>query len=163
MRMSLFFVLAMTLALDPPPAFADRIVGNDGGWDILVSDEYQGCVARAGYRDGTVVTFGVDGVSRERFINFSNRSWNYPTNQNYEVDFDMAGMGRFSGYFHTVLRNNMTTFENGELNDKFISTFQAAAGMSMLVEGKRLTNFSLLGTSAAFNAVFQCENALQRE
>jgi hypothetical protein len=163
MRVSLFFVLAMTLAVDPVPAFADRIVGNDGGWNILVSDAYQGCVARASYRDGTIVTFGVDGISNERFINFSNRAWDYPINQTYQVDFDMAGMGRFSGYFHTVLRDNTTTFENGELGDKFISTFEAAAGMSMLVEGKHLTNFSLLGTSAAFSAVFQCENTLRSE
>lgn len=157
------FFVAMFLVLNPAPTFADQIVGNGGGWDILISDEYRGCVARAGYRDGTVVTFGVDGMSHERFINFSNQNWDYPLNQIYKIDFDMAGMGRFSGYFHTVLRDNKMTFENGELSDKFISTFEAASGMSMLVDGKYLTNFSLLGTSAAFNAVLQCESALPTE
>jgi hypothetical protein len=158
----LCLVAVVSLLLGTAAAFPDQLVGNDGGWGILISDEYHGCVARAGYRDGTIVTFGVDGMSNERFINFSNGRWDFPINQTYRVDFDMSGMGRFSGYFHTVLRDNKTTFENGELGEKFITTFEAAAGMRMLVEGNYLTDFSLLGTSAAFNSVFQCQTTLPR-
>ena len=58
-----------------PEARAEVLFSNEGNWQIVISEEYHGCIARAQYRDGTRVTYGVDAITNSPFINFSNYQW----------------------------------------------------------------------------------------
>lgn len=140
---------------------SDELYADMGNWRIVYSDEYKGCVALAEYNSGTAVTYGVDGMSRSRFINFGNSGWEFPLGQDFKVDFQVPGSAKFTGYFHTVERQGKVAFENGDLTDGFVAAVQGANSMSMFVEGRYLTSFSLYGTNAAFNSVSQCERARQ--
>ena len=139
---------------------ADQYFGERGAWTIRFSDEFKGCVATASYKNGTSFTFGIDGITKNQFMNFSNADWdNFPLNQNYEVRFILGRYNSFNGYFHTVKRNGLPTFENGELSDKFVDAIAGASDMNMQVEGRKLAGFSLQGTRAAFEQVFACQRS----
>jgi hypothetical protein len=141
----------------PPKAKADALFSNEGNWQIVVSDEYHGCIARAQYRDGTRVTYGVDGITNSPFINFSNYQWSeFISGSIVKVEFPVTYSGTFSGYAHVITRGGMPTLELGDIGNNFISAFEAAPGMKMFADGNYLTEFDLTGTSAAFSAVFRC-------
>lgn len=155
-------LFAASLLTEHVTARADELVDRVSGWDIRISDEYHGCVATTAYQDGTRVTFGVDGIIGSKFINFSNLKWDsYPKGSVYEMKFLVLGVGTFSGFSHTIVRDGATTFEIGELGASFIDAFEAADAMRMYVEDHYLTNFDLTGTTAAFGAVVQCQNRWQ--
>jgi hypothetical protein len=138
-------------------AHADFVVDEVRGWQIIVSDEYKGCISAARYRDGTIVRFGFDGLSGAQFLNLSNQAWSaYPTKQNFELRFDFDRAGTFSGYFHTVLRGGWVTFENGELTRVFLDALAASARVRVSVEGRALTSLELSGTRSALSKLNDC-------
>ena len=140
-------------------ARADVLFSNEGNWQIVVSDEYHGCIASAQYRDGTRVTYGVDGITNSPFINFSNYQWTeFVSGSIVKIDFPVIYSGTFSGYAHVITRGGMPTLEMGDIGNNFISAFEAAPGMKMFADGNYLTEFDLSGTSAAVSAVFRCHS-----
>lgn len=165
MRSKLFFLLTFS-SLFSMSTFvnADEMLGEVRGWKIIYSDEYQGCIARGAYQDGTVIIFGYDGISNAQFLSFGNSNWGkFPINQNYKINFDVVGHSIFSGFFHSVLRKNIPTFENGNVTDVFIEAIAAASTMKMFVESDYLTSFSLRGTRAAFQAAIDCQSSRMHE
>lgn len=139
------------------PAYADFVIDEVRGWQIIVSDEYKGCISAARYRDGTVVRFGFDGLSGAQFLNLSNQAWSaYPTKQYFELKFDFDRAGTFSGFFHTVLRGGLVTFENGELTRAFLDAFAASARVRVSIEGRALTSLELSGTRSALSKLNDC-------
>lgn len=139
---------------------ADEILGEVRGWKIIYSDEYRGCIARGSYQDGTVVIFGYDGISNSQFVSFGNQNWSrFPINQNFKINFDVIGHSIFSGYFHSVFRRGVMTFENGSVTDVFIEALAAASTMKMYVEADYISTLSLRGTRAAFQAAIECQSS----
>lgn len=138
---------------------ADEILGDVRGWKIIYSDEYKGCIARGSYQDGTIVIFGYDGISNSQFVSFGNPNWSrFPVNQNYKINFDVIGRSIFSGYFHSVYRRGITTFENGSVTDYFVEALAAASTMKVYIEADYITTLSLRGTRAAFQAAIECQS-----
>jgi hypothetical protein len=143
-------------------AAADTFWKEVRGWRIAHSDEYVGCVASAKYRDGTLVRIGFDGIIRKPFLNFSNSKWSsYPTGRTYEITFDTGRSGRFAGFFHTLLREGVLTFENGGLNDKFLDAVAGAASLNVRSENTLLTGLVLDGSRAALNETQVCQSQFQ--
>jgi hypothetical protein len=139
-------------------AAADSFWKEVRGWRVVFSNEYVGCIATADYRDGTRIRIGFDGVIREPFINFSNRAWSsYATGVTHEITFEAGRGGRFSGYFHTLLRDGVLTFENGGVNGRFLDAFASASAMKIRHEDRLLTGLVLDGSRAALDTVLACQ------
>lgn len=149
---------SLCLSLLASGAVADSFWAEVRGWRVVVSDEYAGCVASANYRGGTLIRIGFDGMIREPFINFSNRDWSaYPIGGAHEISFDAGRSGRFSGYFHMILRDGLPTFENGGVNGKFLDAFAAASAIKIRQDDRLLTGLVLDGSRAALDAVLACQ------
>jgi hypothetical protein len=149
------------------PAFAkaqdvpfNRPWENFPGWSIFVSTVYQGCVAVAAYQDGTTVRFGFDGMVHDYFVNFSNAKWrSYPLGRDYELRFDLGRSNGFNGFFHTIERDGLMSFESGNIKTSFIDTLAAASGIRIFDNEQLIASLSLTGSRRAINSMVECQQS----
>lgn len=143
---------------------SDRSWENFTGWSVFASSEYQGCVALASYQDGTTVRLGYDGISKDYFFNLSNNKWrSYPLKKDFELRFEL-GRGRvLSGFFHTVVRDNLATFEIGNVKGSFLDEIAAASGFRIFEEDNQLASLSLIGSRRALNSMIECQQSAMEQ
>jgi hypothetical protein len=129
-------------------------------WNVFQSSVYKGCVATASYQNGTTVRLGFDGIIKGYFVNFSNHKWSdYEMMKNIELEFVLDGSRSFRGYFHTIQRDRMATFETGGIKMAFLDGL-AAANSFRIREGRtQLAALSLSGSRRALNSMMECERA----
>ena len=139
----------------------DRKWDNFSGWTVFASVEYQGCVALASYQDGTTVRLGYDGIVQDYFFNISNNKWRtYALRKDFELRFEL-GRGRLlSGFFHTELRDNLPTFEIGNVKGSFLDEIAAASGIRIFEEDRQLASLSLIGSRRALNSMVECQQSI---
>jgi hypothetical protein len=162
--LGLFGVMAFNSGLSAQNIDADRPWENFTGWNITVSKEYQGCVAIASYQDGTTVRLGYDGLAKDYFFNFSNIKWRaYPLRTDYEVRFEIGRGRNLSGFFHTVIRENLPTFEIGNVKGSFLDDIANGSGFRIFQENDQLASLSLIGSRRALNSMVECEQSLMHD
>lgn len=143
---------------------SDRTWENFSGWKVFVSVEYQGCLASASYQDGTTVRLGYDGIVRDYFFNISNNKWrSYPLRKDFELNFELSRGRVVSGFFHTVLRDNLVTFEIGNVKESFLEEIAAASGIKIFEEDNQLASLSLIGSRRALNSMVECQQAVMSQ
>ena len=159
--LSLVGIAASSLSVSAQTVASDRPWESFTGWKIYVSTEYQGCVAIVSYQDGTTVRLGYDGIARDYFFNISNMKWrSYPLRKDYELRFEL-GRGRLlSGFFHTVMRDELPTFEIGNVKAGFLDDIAAASGIRIFEEDIQLASLSLVGSRRALNSMVECQQSV---
>jgi hypothetical protein len=135
--------------------------GGAGGWTVLGRlSEYKGCVAQARFVDGTIVRYGHDGISNQKFLNFSNLAWGGGDEGSpHDLTLNFGRNGSFSVEASFRYREGLPTFEIGGLNERFIDVFSAASSLAVLRRGVLLTRrpLSLSGTRKASRILEQCQ------
>jgi len=161
MRMSKFALFAFAIGSVVGSTSALAQYDQVGAWTIMGrSSEYKGCVARARYNDGTILRFGHDSISNQKFLNMSNSIWTGETlNSPQDITMDFGRYGRFSVEATFRQRDGMPTFEIGGLNDGFLDVFSAASSLAIIHKGMLLTRrpLNLAGTRRATRALQQCQ------
>lgn len=127
-------------------------------WTVVQSKIYKGCVASASYQNGTTVRLGFDGIIKGYFVNFSNPKWsNYQLNKVFELEFSLIGSRNFKGFFHTIERERLPTFETGEIKVSFLDALAEARSFRISEEGNQLVTLSLAGSRRALMSMVECQ------
>ncbi len=159
--LGLIGMTAASLSASAQTVMADRSWENLPGWRVIASTEYQGCVAIASYQDGSTVRLGYDGIAKDYFFSISNMKWrSYPLQKDYELRFDLGRGRTLSGFFHTVTRDALPTFEIGNVKGSFLDDIAAASGIRIFEEDIQMASLSLSGSRRALNSMIECQQSI---
>lgn len=141
-----------------PTLTVDKTFGKVAGWSIGYSSSAGGCLAAAGYGDGTTVWFGFTGSANDAYLAFTNPRWrSIEPGQRYDVHLRADGggnwRGSFAGFDHDGTHG---LFETG-LKDKFVEDLAGAGGLTVEWQGRTIASLSLVGSSDALAAVLGCQ------
>jgi S1-C subfamily serine protease len=130
------------------------------GWKIGLSETLRGCLASATYDDKTTVWIGFDGTENQAppYIALTNPDWKFVDPKKvydltFRTDQSRNWRGTFSGF--VISGHGGLVLQNVNVN--FLTSFAAARGMAILLGSRTLTKPNLSGSSAALEAVIECQ------
>jgi serine protease Do len=164
-RIGWLAVAVLAGALPAAPARAqgtltvDERVGEVSGWTIGYSKGFAGCFATAAFTDNTSIWIGY-APKLEFYIAFTNPGWqSVQRGKTYKLSVNTQGRGRWTGEFLGFERTNEKGVIIPALKEKFLIDFAEAGGITVSIDGRRITGLSLAGSRAALRALLNCQTA----
>ncbi len=137
----------------------DERLGEVSGWTVGYSKGFAGCFATAAFTDNTSIWIGYS-PKLEFYIAFTNPGWkSVQTGKTYKLSVNTQGRGRWTGDFLGFERTNEKGVIIPALKEKFLIDFAEAGGITVSIEGRRITGLSLAGSRAALRALLNCQTA----
>ena len=157
------WLLAMVLAALAVPAHAQPSLSlgptsfNVRGWTVGANTNAGGCLAVASYTGDTTLWIGFD-KSSEALIAFTNPNWkSIQPGAKYVIEARARGQGVWRGSFTGMMRRDEFGIYLYGVKLRFLDDFARAGGLDLFVDGVKITSLSLSGSSAAIDAVDQCQ------
>ncbi len=156
----LFLFLASSGTLSAQPSLSLGPTSfNVRGWTVGANTNAGGCLAVASYTGDTTLWIGFD-KSSEALIAFTNPNWkSIQPGAKYAIEARTRGQGLWRGSFTGMMRRDEFGIYLYGVKLRFLDDFARAGGLDLYVDGVKITSLNLRGSSAAIDAIDQCQKA----
>jgi hypothetical protein len=146
----------------PKLVFEQKIWANIGGWKIIKSLDFDGCIATNSFKDETEIVFGYTSKTNSYVVSLLNPKWNNIKLDKVErMSYKMSSGVNFSGDFKVGKNNSGNTIIQSAVNRKFIASLAKEKSFQISAKGLILGDISLRNSSKAIDTVEECQRDLE--
>jgi hypothetical protein len=153
------------IAVAATPAYAQDTLHwrNVGQWQIRIDRTLDyGCFMFASYTRGTVIRVGIDQQNRNGYVLVGNDAWrSLQVGNRYELalQFDGDAPWRGRATARTIGSGRMVFLHLPFERAQFLVDFARRQTLTILYNGRVVTQLPLIGTRAATQELFRCQRA----
>ena len=140
----------------------EKVWATVGGWKVIRSLDFDGCITTNSFKDETDVVFGYSAKTDSYVVSLLNPKWNIIKLDKVEkMSYKMSSGVKFSGEFKVGLNGSGNTVIQSAVNRKFIDALAKEKSFQISAKGLLLGDISLRNSSKAIDAVKECQRDLE--